>query len=195
MMVECDKAGLSPQQPIEQTQQWIKTVVIGQQFCPFASNVYITQSIHYQVVEQSQMVDCLQALITECLRLDQSPEIETTLLIFPACFHEFDEYLDFLGLAEQLLLAQGYEGTFQLASFHPRYQFADSEINDPANYTNRSPYPMLHLLRETSLERAISDYSDSSSIPQRNIQHARMLGKDKLAELLERSLRDDKSRR
>lgn len=123
-------------------------------------------------------------LMLECDRLDTDTDIETTLLIYPHAFSLFDDYLDFLELAETLMCEQGYEGIYQLASFHPDYCFEGSYINDPANYTNRSPYPMLHLIRETSLEQAINCYPDPDNIPQRNIELTRSLGLTKLQNLL-----------
>lgn len=92
----------------------------------------------------------------------------------------FYDYLDFVDLAEQLILQEGFEGVFQLASFHPDYFFADSEMDDVANYTNRSPYPMLHILREESLDKAIDTYGDTSAIPENNIRCLRGLGLDKV---------------
>ena len=170
---------------IAQTQRWVETVVIGHQFCPFASHVFVADTIHYQVIEQEQLEKCLQALVVECQRLDNDQNIETTLIIYPQGYGDFDLFLDMLELAEKLLIVQGYEGIYQLASFHPQYQFEGSDANDPANYTNRSPYPMLHLLREASLERAIREYPDSKAIPERNIEHASAMGIDALAKLLE----------
>jgi len=123
-------------------------------------------------------------LMQECARLDSESDIETTLLIYANAFKVFDDYLDFLALAEELLIDQGYEGIYQLASFHPNYCFDGASLDDPANYTNRSPYPMLHLLRETSIERAVSSYPDVENIPQRNIALTRQLGLDKVKTLL-----------
>jgi hypothetical protein len=175
---------LSPERIIAQTREWVKTVVIGYQFCPFANKVFEAQTIHYQVVTDHQLEACLQALIVECQKLDNSNRIETTIIIYPQGYTDFEYFLELLALAEDLLVAQGYEGIYQLASFHPQYQFSDTDIDDPANYTNRSPYPMLHLLRETSLEQAIADYPDAHNIPQRNIENARKLGIKQLVKAL-----------
>jgi len=105
-------------------------------------------------------------------------------LIYAGAFADFDDYLDFLGLAEALLSDQGYEGIYQLASFHPDYSFEEAALDDAANYTNRSPYPMLHLLRESSLEQAIAHYPDPENIPERNIALTRELGLTKMKTLL-----------
>ena len=105
-------------------------------------------------------------------------------LILPDVCADFDDFLDLLGIAEDLLAEQGYEGVYQLASFHPDYCFADQNENDPANYTNRSPYPTLHLLREASLERVLGEDADPDLIPQRNIDFARRQGLDRMRALL-----------
>ena len=126
----------------------------------------------------------MEAIFTECQRLDQDLNIETTLIIFPIYFKQFDDYLDFLGIAESLLIEQGYEGIYQLASFHPDYCFSGEAHEDPANYTNRSPYPMLHLIREESLERALKSHPNPEKIPERNITLTRKLGLEKLQAIL-----------
>jgi hypothetical protein len=108
--------------------------------------------------------------------LEDNPAMETALLIFPKGFSDFEDYLDLTDLAEKLLKAQGFEGIYQVASFHPNYIFAGSDENDPANYTNRSPYPMLHLLREDLLEIAIDKHNNVDDIPNQNIAKANSLG-------------------
>ena len=112
------------------------------------------------------------------------PEVQTSLLIYPYGLESFDAYLDFLAIAEELLQVQAYEGIFQLASFHPQYCFDGALLDDPANYTNRSPYPMLHLLRESSLEKALANYPEPEKIPQHNIALTRQLGLATLEKLL-----------
>jgi len=169
---------------IDATQNWLKTVIISYQICPFAKREHDRGSLHYQVDDQVDWEQCLLNLITECQRLQNDSNIETTLLIYSNAFAEFDDYLDYLALAEALMTDQGYEGIYQLASFHPHYAFEGSPPDDPANYTNRSPYPMLHLLREESLEKAIASYPDPENIPQRNIDLTRKLGIAKMQALL-----------
>jgi uncharacterized protein len=161
---------------IDQTKKWITSVVIGCNFCPFAAREVKRNSIHYQVEASSDLTVCLQAFLHECTRLDNEQSIETTLLIFPNSFPTFHSYLDLLSLAERALRKKGYEGVYQVASFHPLYRFADSQDNDPANYTNRSLYPMLHLLREERVEQALQQYHGPEQIPERNIQFARERG-------------------
>lgn len=167
---------LTTEQIIEQTRKWITDVVIACNFCPFAAREVKRNSIHYQVETATSIENCLTAFLQECKRLDEQPEIETTLLILPHAFREFKQYLHLLGLAEQLLKKKGYEGIYQVASFHPDYRFAQAPADDPANYTNRSVYPMLHLLREASIEAALKRYADPDSIPARNIDFARNKG-------------------
>lgn len=163
-------------QVIEQTKQWILDVVIGCNFCPFAANVVKQQKIFYRVETSVQLQECLDSFFTEVERLDHEPGIETSFLIFPNTFHSFDDYLSLVSFAEALLRKHGYEGVYQVASFHPKYLFANTLEEDAANYTNRSVYPMLHLLREESIEKALINYKNPENIPERNIQFARAKG-------------------
>jgi len=167
---------MSSEQIIERTKKWIVDVVIGCNFCPFAANVVKQQTIFYKVEESNEMDACLDSFVHEMERLDNDEGIETSFLIFPNTFQKFDDYLDLLSLAEGRLKRNGYEGIYQVASFHPLYLFANSDENDPANYTNRSIYPMLHLLREESIGKALENYKDPESIPVRNISFAREKG-------------------
>lgn len=169
---------------IEATRSWLKTVIISHNICPFAKRELDKGSVNFAVELSTDLEQCLLNLILECEKLDQEPAIETSLLIYADAFADFDDYLDFLGLAEALLADQGYEGIYQLASFHPDYSFEEAVLDDAANYTNRSPYPMLHLLRESSLEQAIAHYPDPENIPERNIAITRELGLTKMKALL-----------
>jgi hypothetical protein len=161
---------------IAQTVAWIKSVVIGCNFCPFASKVLLKNSIRYIVLPGATMEKVLESLSAEVQVLDKDVEIETTLIILPDSFEDFESYLDLVDIAEELLLNLGYEGIYQLASFHPQYLFAESYEEDPANYTNRSVYPMLHLLREASITDALEFFPDAGRIPQRNIEFANRKG-------------------
>jgi uncharacterized protein len=163
-------------QAIEQTQQWIEAVVVGLNFCPFAKRELCKNAVRFVLNESGNMQETLEQLVSECEFLGANPDTETTLLILPEGYAEFLDYLDLAGLAEDLLAEQGYEGVYQVASFHPDYCFADAEPDDAANYTNRSPYPMLHLLREASLDTAIDNYPGIDSIPENNMRKARSLG-------------------
>ena len=151
-------------------------MVIGCNLCPFAANVVKQQTIFYKVEENTEMDVCLDSFVHEMKRLDNDAAIETSFLIFPKTFENFDDYLDLVALAENRLKRNGYEGVYQVASFHPLYLFAGSDENDPANYTNRSIYPMLQLLREESIDKALENYKSPESIPVRNINFAREKG-------------------
>lgn len=168
----------------QQTETWLKTVIIHYNICPFARAVVEKNTVHYYVDESVIMEENLQTLIEEAQRLDNDVEIETTLLIYAHAFAGFDEFLDYLELANQLLSLQGYDGLYQLASFHPHYCFEGSDETDAANYTNRSPYPMLHLIREASIEKALEFYPNPENIPTRNIKLTRELGLEKMQALL-----------
>ena len=172
------------QQLIATTQAWLKTVIIAYSICPFAKHELERGSIRFSINHDTEVESCLLNLMLECDRLDTDASIETTLLIYSSAFTAFDDYLDFLELAEALVCEQGYEGVYQLASFHPDYCFEGVKQDDPANYTNRSPYPMLHLLRETSVERAVASYPHPENIPQRNIELTRELGLANMQALL-----------
>jgi hypothetical protein len=175
---------LSDQHVKAATQAWLKSVIIEYSICPFAKRELERGSIYFSVNHDTKTEQCLLHLILECDRLDTDPGIETTLLIYADAFTEFDDYLDFLEIAESLLIERGYEGTYQLASFHPDYCFQGAKPDDAANYTNRSPYPILHLLRETSIERAVASHPDPENIPQHNIELTRKLGLAKMQALL-----------
>ncbi len=160
----------------ENTKQWLRNVVIKHNFCPFAKRELLRDSIRYLVVESSELELVLQTLVDEFIYLDHHDDTETTLVILPNGFDYFDDYLDLVEIANALLEDQDYAGIYQLASFHPDYCFEGADNDDPANYTNRSPYPTLHIIRESSLERAIASHPNVEGIPERNIIYARGLG-------------------
>ena len=161
---------------IERTKNWIRDIVIGLNFCPFATKPFRDELIVYKVEGSTDAATALESFMITCRFLEDNPAMETALLIFSKGFSDFDDYLDLTDLAEKLLKAQGFEGIYQVASFHPNYIFAGSDENDPANYTNRSPYPMLHLLREDLLEIAIDKHNNVDDIPNQNIAKAKSLG-------------------
>jgi uncharacterized protein len=167
---------VSAEQVIAQTKKWITDVVVGCNFCPFAGKELKQDTIRYVVETGTDLNTSLQVFIKECTRLDEDVSIETTLIIFPGSFQQFDDYLDLVDLAESLLKKEGYEGIYQVASFHPQYMFAGAPVNDAANYSNRSLYPMLHILREESIEKALKKYPNPEQIPDRNISFAREKG-------------------
>lgn len=172
------------QQIIVQTQCWLDSIIIEHNLCPFAKKERDRGSIHFCVDDSSKIDEALEHLLLECAQLERQADIETTLFIFAQICQGFEEFLDVLDIANQLLISQGYEGTFQLASFHPDYLFADSFQDDPANYTNRSPYPMLHIIREASLEKALQNYPHPELIPERNMAFCRAMGIEKMREML-----------
>lgn len=164
------------QQIIDQTITWIHKVVIGCNFCPFAARTLQQHHVHYQVEESTNTTLCPDAFLKEIARLDKELHIETSFIIFSNAFQQLDDYLDMVSNAEHLLKKKGYAGVYQLASFHPMYRFASSIENDAADYTNRSIYPMLHILRESSIGKALRHYENPEKIPERNVDFARKKG-------------------
>ncbi|MCE9678966.1 DUF1415 domain-containing protein [Shewanella sp. AS1] len=167
-------------------QAWVEQVVMKYNICPFARKEVLADSIRYQVIEHHKLEQVLTSLIEECQFLDNHSEIETTLFILPRGFEGFYLYLDLVDIANDLLIEQGYEGVYQLASFHPDYCFDGESQDSAANYTNRSPYPALHIIREASMEKALAEYNEPETIPERNIAFAERKGSDFFIELLKR---------
>jgi hypothetical protein len=167
-----------PEEIVAATRRWLEKAVIGLNLCPFAKPVYARDQIRYVVSEAETPEALLSDLIDElqALAAAEPEEIETTLLIHPRVLNDFLDYNDFLGVAEAAVADLGLEGVLQIASFHPEYQFAGTEADDITNYTNRSPYPTLHLLREASVERAVAAVPDASEIYERNMETLRRLG-------------------
>lgn len=170
---------------IEGTRRWIASMVIGLNLCPFAQRVFDGDKIRYVVSDACDEPALLKDLAGELRTLVAAPieTTETTLLIHPQAFTDFLDYNDFLDTAEQMVADLGIEGVIQIASFHPHYQFADTTTDAVGNYTNRSPYPMLHLLREESIDAIADDEEKLLEIPRRNIETLRAQG---LAKILER---------
>lgn len=163
---------------IADTQAWIEKAVIGLNLCPFAKAVYVKKQIRYVVSNASESEMLLAELQKELTYLQNvdPQQTDTTLLILTGMLNDFLDYNDFLDAADELVDACGLRGEIQIASFHPDYQFADSKPDDIENYTNRSPYPVLHLLRESSIDRAVEAYPDAESIFERNMETLRRLG-------------------
>lgn len=179
------KQVVSKEKCINQTKKWIEEVVVGCNFCPFAAKELRMNTIHYQVVEDEDLELVLARLVKECIRLDENKKIATSLLIFSGGFQDFQTYLQLVDLSEQLMNQEGYDGIYQLASFHPQYLFAGTDEKDPSNYSNRSVYPMLHLLREDSVTQAVETHPDVDGIPQRNIDFANEKGLAFMQQLLD----------
>jgi uncharacterized protein len=172
--------------PITATRRWVERVVIGLNLCPFAKAVHGKGQVRY-VLSQTRDAEALLAdLVRECERLRDTPAevLDTTLLVHPEVLGDFLDYNDFLDIADAALIELGLEGVLQIASFHPDYRFADSDPDDIENHTNRSPYPMLHLLREDSIDRAVAAYPEPDAIIERNLETMRRLGPQGLAALL-----------
>lgn len=163
---------------------WIDKVIVGLNFCPFAKKEMERNTVRYAVSITTLVNNALSDLLDELALLDQQPEIQTSLLIYPLGFDDFESYLDMLEMANSLITQGGYNGIYQLASFHPNYCFDGEDKNDPANYTNRSPYPILHILRESSVEAVLKRYPNPERIPENNIAKARELGSNFLQALL-----------
>ena len=169
---------------VTKTKTWITNVVVACNFCPFAAREIKRGSIHYEVINNATTKTVLEATLKMFLLLNNNEQIETSILILPDHFSEFNDYLDLVEKVETLLTKNNYEGIYQIASFHPKYMFADSDENDPSNYTNRSPYPMLHFLREESVTKAIAGYNDIENVPKRNIAFTKEKGLAYMQQLL-----------
>ena len=169
---------------IAQTKKWITDVVVGCNFCPFAGREVKRGSIFYEVNDSANKQEVLEKFASMLQQLDEDNSIETSLLILPSGFQDFENYLSLLELTEKIIEQEDYEGVYQVASFHPGYMFAGSNEEDPSNYTNRSPYPMLHLLREASVTRAIESHPAINSVPEDNIAFTREKGLRYMQQLL-----------
>jgi uncharacterized protein len=167
------------------TRVWLERAVIGLNLCPFAQRVHTRGQIRWIVSDATTREVLLVDLAAELRHLVTiDPAVtDTTLLIHPFILQEFTEYNAFLDLAETALTELGLDGVIQVASFHPAYQFAGQEPDAISNYTNRSPYPMLHLLREASLDRALASVEDPRTIYAANIQTLQQLGREGWAKL------------
>lgn len=170
-------------QAIEATQQWLKLFVIGHNLCPFAHKEFARKRIHYAFQPEHCDSAYYDHVVHEIERLIEQPHISTSLLIWPmaTCFEEF---LSLVGMAEHIIQTHGWHHSFQLAHFHPNYCFAETSADDASNYTNRSPFPMLHLLRVDDMAGVLAKYPNPESIPERNIRYTIAMGSEKLKELL-----------
>jgi hypothetical protein len=172
--------------PIALTRHWLERVVIGLNLCPFAKAAYVKQQVRFVLSDATTPEALLEALIAELEYLrDAEPQAtDTTLLIHPRVLTDFLDYNDFLDVAEAAITELDLDGEIQVASFHPDYRFADSYEDAVENCTNRSPFPMLHLLREASVERAVDAYPDADAIIDRNMTTLRQLGVDGWKQLM-----------
>ncbi len=158
--------------------RWLERAVIGLNLCPFAKSVHVKGQVHYVVSRAQDAKTLLSTLKDELQALEvlDAAERDTTLLIAPLMFPEFLDFNDFLDQADRVLRKLRLDGMFQIASFHPQFQFADTTVEDITNFTNRAPYPTLHLLREASIDRAVQAYPDAEDIFGKNMQTLEALG-------------------
>jgi uncharacterized protein len=172
----------NPEIVITDTQRWLERAVIGLNLCPFAKAVHVKGLIRYAVSEATTSAELLANLKNELNSLANmdgvgvSVAYDTTLLIAPYCLNDFLDFNDFLGKADKLIAKMKLEGTIQLANFHPHYQFAGTEPDDITNFTNRAPYPTLHLLRESSIDQAVEAFPEAEAIFEVNMETMERLG-------------------
>lgn len=178
---------------LDATARWIEDLVIAEGLCPFARGPWRSAQVRLVESKVSDEQGLVNDLAQEVLRLlaHDSDAPATTVVVHPNVLADFDDYNAFLGIADEALSRLGAEGVLQVASFHPDYCFADVPADDPANFTNRSPYPMLHLLREDDVSRAVDSAPDVDNVPERNVRHLRALGGPELERRLAAIARED----
>lgn len=177
---------ISDEEVLARTRHWLEQAVIGLNLCPFAKAAYVKQRVRFVVSAAKDDDALLQELLLElqALHAADPAQCETTLLIHPQALQDFLDYNDFLDVADAAVEQLGLEGEIQVASFHPQYQFGGSKADDIENCTNRSPYPLLHLLREASIEQAVDSFPGVAEIPDNNMRTLRKLGPEGWARLM-----------
>lgn len=173
-------------------EHWFEQVVLGLNLCPFAHKPHREGRIRFELSMADTVESALSDLYRHLLTLEHQPEIETTVMIYGNLLENFADYNQFLDVADRLLAQQGWEGIFQIASFHPDYRFAGSAKDDRANWTNRSPYPLLHLIREESITQAVASHPDVNSIPLSNIQRLEQMNDAEMAAVFDKRIPDTK---
>lgn len=163
-------------QSVQKMRDWVSQVIVGLNFCPFAKKELVNNSIYYYVTSQKKIKNAVMEFEQQCQYLYSHPEIETSLLIFEQGFYDFQCYLELVDYCNDSLINNDFEGVFQIASFHPQYCFEGEDFDDAANFTNRSPCPTLHLIREKSMEKVLTVYKNPENIPEDNIKLAREKG-------------------
>jgi hypothetical protein len=158
------------------TQRWIQSFVVELNLCPFAQHVTARDVIRYTACANESLQDILHALHEEMDWLDSDPETETSFLILTSGMKDFSDFNDCLGMAQELLVMMNWVGRYQLVGFHPHHQFDGTDPDDAENYTNRSPYPMVHILRESSVTQAVDATANIALIPKRNTDTLNQLG-------------------
>lgn len=162
---------------------WIEQVVIGLNFCPFARKPYDEKRVSIVIDHATEDDAILEVVLKELLNLENSTasKLETTLIVLPNAYHDFIEYNSLLHVLNNVLELEGFEGVFQIASFHPHYQFAGTQPEARENFTNRAPFPILHLIREDSIEKVLALHPDPDSIPETNIKRLNQLSEAQLS--------------
>ncbi len=171
---------------IKATYNWLEKVVVGLNFCPFAHKPFLENSIRIIVDESNSLESLIEKFNQEVELLSQNSKIATTLIIYPNQFNDFENYLDWASVCENELEVNGFEGEFQAATFHPNYLFEGTTNSDPENYTNRSPYPLIHIIREDDIEWAREKHPDIEGVPKTNIEKAKNMGLNAMKALFER---------
>ncbi len=165
---------------------WITQVIVGENICPFAKPVIDNNRLKMAILTDTRADLGFEAnvelglvrLVEEMNFLTQNPQTETTIILLPSGFNDFEDFLDLIEMANSVIEEFNLRGTYQIAHFHPNYQFDGLEYDDLANFTNRAPFPTLHIIREASIGKALNGVKSPESIPERNIRHARKLGAD-----------------
>ncbi|MFK8029302.1 MAG: DUF1415 domain-containing protein [Gammaproteobacteria bacterium] len=176
---------------MEHVKRWLDRLVIDHELCPFARRERARDSIRFVLCDATDEAMLLDTLEAELNGLTEQENVETSLIVHPHVLGNFSDYNQFLNKADDLLDILGLAGTLQIASFHPDYQFADTSPEDASNYTNRSPYPLLHILRESSVQRAVEQHPDVDAIPDANIAKLEALGTERIQTLLKAIEKDE----
>ncbi|RTE86882.1 MULTISPECIES: DUF1415 domain-containing protein [Gammaproteobacteria] len=176
-------------QAIEKTERWLEHWVIKENLCPFAHKEWAKKTIRYEVLKTTDDGEVFDHFLHELQYLKDNPSIATTLIIWPNC-NDFDDFLGRVAMLEMALQTHRLDATFQLAHFHPNYTFEGAQSSDAENYTNRSPYPMLHILRSEDMEKVLSRYPNPESIPENNIARMNEIGEERLKAILSKLTSD-----
>jgi len=177
--------------PLKHTENWLKNFVLAQNLCPFAKKPFEEDTIRYALSRGDDAYGVCAEILHEIQILQENASIQTSLLVIPHLFEEFEEYLDWFHSACDLIVHLELDHDFQLVSFHPRYCFQNTEPQAPENFTNRSPFPMVHILREADLSWAIENHENTHLIPEANINRLRELGCEKIRKILSEILKAD----
>jgi hypothetical protein len=176
---------VTPELAIRRTRDWLESFVIGLGLCPFARRPFEAGAVGFEVCEASDREGIYRRLL-ECIDLfwqADAADMQTTLLLVPTGLEDFGDYLDMLASLDAVLDEVGLRGRLQIASFHPDYRFDGAAVDDPANYSNRSPLPLFHLIREDDLARAIETFDDIDAVPKRNVERLRAMGLSRVRRL------------